>query len=26
TLLILFDPAPYWAKIPLKEPEHDLRP
>ncbi|MGL5030329.1 MAG: paraquat-inducible protein A [Aeromonas sp.] len=26
TLLILFDPAPYWTKIPLKEPEHDLRP
>ncbi|WP_421263846.1 paraquat-inducible protein A [Aeromonas sp. 600527] len=26
TLLILFDPAPYWARIPLKEPEHDQRP
>lgn len=26
TLLILFDPAPYWARLPLKEPEHELRP
>ncbi|MGL5497200.1 MAG: paraquat-inducible protein A [Aeromonas sobria] len=26
TLLILFDPAPYWARIPLKEAADDQRP
>jgi len=23
TLLTLFDPAPYWERVPLEEPEHD---
>ncbi|OZG40212.1 paraquat-inducible protein A [Aeromonas sp. A35_P] len=28
TLLILFDPAPYWERVPLEEPDHvpDQRP
>jgi len=26
TLLTLFDPAPYWARIPLKGQQHDQRP
>ena len=25
SLLILFDPAPYWERLPIKEAEHDVK-